>query len=122
MRFLIDMNLSPKWVEFLTNADHEATHWVDIGAPDAPDQEVLAYASSRSLVILTQDLDFGTLLAVGGLSTPSVIQFRAQAVLPNDIGSQLLAALAAADPYLIEGALVTVESGTQRITVLPLSQ
>ena len=36
MRFLIDMNLSPKWVEFLTNSGHEAAHWVDIGAPDAP--------------------------------------------------------------------------------------
>ena len=94
MRFLIDMNLSPKWVEFLTNSGHEATHWVDIGAPDAPDHDVLAYASSSSLVILTQDLDFGTLLAAGGLSTPSVIQFRAQAVLPNDVGSQLLAAVA----------------------------
>ena len=95
----------------LTNSGHEATHWVDIGAPDAPDHDVLAYASSSSLVILTQDLDFGTLLAAGGLSTPSVIQFRAQAVLPNDIGSQLLAAIAAADNYLIEGALVRRQSG-----------
>ena len=36
MRFLVDMNLSPRWVDFLAAAGHEAAHWSDVGAPDAP--------------------------------------------------------------------------------------
>jgi len=28
MKILVDMNLSPRWVEFLANAGIEAIHWV----------------------------------------------------------------------------------------------
>jgi len=97
MRFLIDMNLSPGWVDYLTRAGHHAEHWSAIGPGDAPDDELLAYAAQHRMVILTQDLDFGTLLARDGLTT-SVIQFRTQAVLPDDLGPALLAAIDAARP------------------------
>jgi predicted nuclease of predicted toxin-antitoxin system len=104
MRFLVDMFLSPRWVDFLVAAGHDAVHWVDAGEPNAPDRMILEHAHHNRLIILTQDLDFGTLLfAVGGLSTPSVIQFRAQAVLPSDVGRQLLAAIevAGAHPFSV---------------------
>ena len=65
MRFLIDMNLSPGWVDYLTRAGHRAEHWSTIGPGEAPDDELLAYAARHEQVILTQDLDFGTLLAPG---------------------------------------------------------
>jgi predicted nuclease of predicted toxin-antitoxin system len=121
MRFLVDMNLSPRWVDFLTAAGHEAVHWVDVGEPNAPDRVILDHAHGNRQVILTQDLDFGTLLAVGGLSTPSVIQFRAQAVLPSDVGEQLLAAIEVSSAHLETGALVTVDPVGHRVTVLPIS-
>jgi predicted nuclease of predicted toxin-antitoxin system len=121
MRFLVDMNLSPRWVNFLAAAGHEADHWIDVGEPNAPDRTILDHAHRNRLVILTQDLDFGTLLAVGGLSTPSVIQFRAQAVLPSDVGEQLLAAIDVASAHLETGALVTVDPVGHRVTVLPIS-
>lgn len=115
------MNLSPRWVDFLAAAGHEAVHWIDVGQPHAPDRELLEYAHTNGQIILTQDLDFGTLLAVGGLTTPSVIQFRAQAVLPTDVGEQLLAALDVASTHLETGALVTVDPIGHRVTVLPIS-
>ena len=65
MRFLVDMNLSPRWVDFLAAAGHEAVHWIDVGEPNAPDRVILEHAHRSGQVILTQDLDFGTLLAVG---------------------------------------------------------
>ena len=120
MKFLVDMNLSPRWVGFLVSAGHEAVHWSTIGEHNAADRTLLEHAHSHGQVILTQDLDFGTLLAVGGLSTPSVIQFRAQAVLPDDVGPQLLAALEAAEPHLRSGALVTVDPVGHRVSVLPI--
>ena len=121
MRFLVDMNLSPRWVDFLVAAGHDAVHWVYVGEPNAPDRMILEHAHHNRLIILTQDLDFGTLLAVGGLSTPSVIQFRAQAVLPSDVGRQLLAAIEVAGAHLELGALVTVDPVGHRVTVLPIS-
>ena len=115
------MNLSPRWVGFLVAAGHDAVHWVDVGEPNAPDRVILAHAHHNRQVILTQDLDCGTLLAVGGLATPSVIQFRAQAVLPSDVGRQLLAAIEVAGGHLELGALVTVDPVGHRVTVLPIS-
>ena len=82
---------------------------------------ILDHAHHNRQSILTQDLDFGTLLAVGGLSTPSVIQFRAQAVLPSDVGRQLLATIEVAGAHLELGALVTVDPVGHRVTVLPIS-
>jgi predicted nuclease of predicted toxin-antitoxin system len=119
MRFLIDMNLSPGWVGYLTQAGHQAQHWSTIGPGDAPDDELLAYAAQHEQVILTQDLDFGTLLARDGLTT-SVIQFRTQAVLPDDLGAALLAAIEAAQPHLDAGALVTIDPTKHRLTLLPI--
>lgn len=120
MKFVIDMNLSPRWVQFLTEAGHEGVHWSAVGAHDDPDGKTVDYAIANSCVVLTCDLDFGILLALGGLHTPSVIQLRAQAVLPGDIGAQLLEAVEAAGRYLNAGALVTVEPGRHRVTVLPV--
>lgn len=97
------------WVEFLATAGYEAVHWSDVGERNAPDREILEHAQRNGQVILTQDLDFGALLAVGGLATPTVIQFRAQAVLPSDVGEQLLASLEVTRSYLETGALVTVD-------------
>ncbi len=120
MRFVLDMNLSPTWAEYLTANGHDATHWISIGQPDDPDRVILEYAATHDAVILTQDLDFGTLLALGGYTTPSVIQFRAQAVLPTDIGRELLAAIKAARGHLHSGALVTVDPIGHRATILPI--
>ncbi|MDR1307614.1 MAG: DUF5615 family PIN-like protein [Treponema sp.] len=37
MKILVDMNLSPRWVDFLSGNGIEAVHWSSIGPPDAPD-------------------------------------------------------------------------------------
>lgn len=63
MRILIDMNLSPLWVPFLSTHGIESLHWSSIGKSSAPDTEILAYAAQHGLVIFTHDLDFGMLLA-----------------------------------------------------------
>jgi predicted nuclease of predicted toxin-antitoxin system len=35
MKLLIDVNLSPRWVKLLADADIEAVHWSRIGAANA---------------------------------------------------------------------------------------
>ncbi len=57
MKVLIDMNLSPAWVETLRDAGFETVHWSEIGDPRAPDRTILAWARSNDCVLLTHDLD-----------------------------------------------------------------
>jgi hypothetical protein len=40
MKILIDMNLSPRWQKFLTEAGLQAAHWSELGAGDAPDLDI----------------------------------------------------------------------------------
>lgn len=44
MKVLIDMNLSPAWVETLGEAGFEALHWSAVGDPRAPDRKILKWA------------------------------------------------------------------------------
>ena len=114
------MNLSPRWIVVLQREGHEALHWSAVGAPDAPDREIMAWAHAEGLVVFTHDLDFTTLLATTGALGPSVLQVRAQDVLPEALGSAVLRALRQFERELREGALISVDPGRARVRVLPL--
>ncbi len=120
MKFLIDMNLSPSWVPFLETQGFEAKHWSAIGKASAPDAELMSYAVAHGYVIFTHDLDFGMLLNVSGARGPSVIQVRAQDVLPSGMGEIVVRAIRTAEGQLTAGALVTVDLLKQRIRMLPI--
>ena len=76
MRFLADAGLSPLTVDFLIQLGHEATHVRTLGMQRAPDAEIILRAHADSSIVLTFDLDFGDVLALGVLDKPSVIIFR----------------------------------------------
>jgi predicted nuclease of predicted toxin-antitoxin system len=63
MRILIDMNLSPQWVEVLGQHGFEAAHWQQVSDPRAPDHEIMQWARDNNYIVFTHDLDFGTILA-----------------------------------------------------------
>jgi len=44
LRLLIDMNLSPPWIEAFERQGYEATHWSRVGDPGALDQNILEWA------------------------------------------------------------------------------
>ena len=120
MRVVIDMNLSPRWVETLLAAGHEGVHWSTLGAPDAPDREIMAWAHRHGHIVFTHDLDFTALLAASGAEGPSVLQVRAQDVLPEAAAAPVLQALRQFERELGAGALVSVDPGRARVRVLPL--
>jgi predicted nuclease of predicted toxin-antitoxin system len=43
MKILLDMNLAPRWAQYLQTAGFEALHWSHVGKPDASDQEIMAH-------------------------------------------------------------------------------
>lgn len=120
MKLLIDMNLSPKWVGFLTAAGFDAVHWSVIGAINAHDAEIMRYARERACVVVTSDLDFGTILAVTHGNKPSVVQLRSDDLSHEVIGKPVIDALRQLRDELEQGALVTVEPQRTRMRVLPL--
>ncbi len=54
------------------------------------------YARANDYIVLTHDLDFGTILAATRGTGPSVVQIRNQDVSPDIIGVQVLSAPATA--------------------------
>lgn len=78
MKILIDMNLSPEWIEEFTTHGINEVHWASIGDFDAPDKVLMKYAKDNDYVVFTHDLDFGTALALIHAEKPSVIQVRTQ--------------------------------------------
>lgn len=120
MKLLIDMNLSPRWVAVLADAGIEAAHWSRLGAKNAPDSEIMAYAGEHDYVVLTHDLDFSAILAATHGEKPSVVQIRAEDVSPEAIGAQIIIALRQMASELEDGALLTVDPGRTRLRVLPL--
>ncbi len=120
MKVLIDMNLSPRWIMELAEAGFEAIHWTSCGEITAPDSEIMAYARAKNYVVLTHDLDFGTILAVTQGDKPSVVQIRSDDVTPASVGKQVISALTQMTLELEAGALVTIDPKRTRIRVLPL--
>lgn len=120
MRLLIDMNLSPRWAGLMNSVGIEATHWSTIGAHNASDPQIMAYAAEHDCVVLTHDLDFGAILAATQGHKPSVVQIRAENVSPDAIGMRVVAALRQMTLELQDGALLTVDTSRTRLRVLPL--
>jgi len=82
VNILVDMNLSPEWCKTLRSGGVNATHGSEVGDPRATDAELMEWASINDYVVLTNDLDFGAILASTQARGPSVIQLRAQRLLP----------------------------------------
>jgi len=120
MKILIDMNLSPHWADFFSEHDIEALHWSSIGAVDAPDAEIMAYAKANDYAVFTHDLDFSTILAITHNEKPSVIQIRTGNVSPDLAATCVLNALKVAAAEIEKGALVTIDLKKYRLRILPL--
>ena len=122
MKLLVDMNLSPRWVETLTQAGFEAAHWSSLGAPDASDAAIMAFARDHEYVVLTHDLDFAAILAATKAARPSVVQIRAENISPDAAAGPLIGALRQMAASLADGALLTIDPIHARLRILPLRQ
>jgi len=114
------MNLSPRWAEILRQAGHHAVHWSVVGPAEAEDVELMAWARTHGFVVLTNDLDFGAILAATQTEGPSVLQIRSGAVSPRYLGERLLQALERFEKDLLAGALITVDERRERARLLPI--
>jgi hypothetical protein len=75
IRLVVDVNLSPQWVEVFAGHGWHAVHWSTVGDPRAKDRTIMAWARENGHVVFTHDLDFGTLLALTRASVPASFRF-----------------------------------------------
>lgn len=120
IKILIDMNLSQTWSAVLQRNGWAAIHWSSVGDPRATDRTIMDFALANDYVVFTHDLDFGTMLALAHATGPSVLQVRAEDVLPDHLESLIIAALQQHVADLASGAIVVVDESRSRVRVLPI--
>jgi predicted nuclease of predicted toxin-antitoxin system len=82
----------------------------------------MEWARANGYVVFTHDLDFGTALALTRAEGPSVIQVRAEDVLPDHLGDIIFKALRQYQAHLEAGALIVVDESTYRVRILLFDQ
>ncbi|MEQ1574312.1 MAG: DUF5615 family PIN-like protein [Vicinamibacterales bacterium] len=120
MRFLADVGVSPRTVEFLTQSGHDAVHARTLSLHRAADRGIIEHARADSRIVVTFDLDFGDILALGVMDKPSVIIFRLSDERPASVNQRLSPVLDEQSEALEVGALILVEDSRYRVRRLPI--
>ena len=120
LRFLVDMNLPSKAVTNLQQQGWDVLRVSQVLPMNAADSEILEFARQQNRIIVTQDLDFSSLLALGGYEKPSLITFRLSVPDAETITRRLLDILPHIENRLVEGCAVTIDDRKARVRRLPI--
>lgn len=120
MKLVIDVNLSPDWVSYLSRPDWDIVHWSRVGAPNAPDHVIMAWARENRAVVVTQDIDFSQLLFATQSSGPSVVLLRMENEFDEEARFFVRSAIIEATGALESGALLTISGKRARLRRLPI--
>jgi predicted nuclease of predicted toxin-antitoxin system len=121
MRFLADMGVDIRVVDWLRSQGHDGVHLREQGMQRAPDANIFMKAGAEQRIILTFDLDFGEILAFSEGATISVILFRLRNTRTPFVIQRLAAVLITDAEALTKGAVIVVEDGRHRVRDLPIS-
>src|SRR5439155_26501361 len=76
MRFLADMGVAMRSVEWLREQGHDATHLREENLQRMSDADVFRKAATEGRILVTFDLDFGEIVELAREQTASVVLFR----------------------------------------------
>jgi predicted nuclease of predicted toxin-antitoxin system len=122
MRFLADMGVAMRIVEWLRAQGHDVKHLREEGLQRMPDADIFLKAASESRILLTFDLDFGEILALSGERKVSVVLFRLHNTRTPHVIERLKLALAQSKTILVTGSVVVIEENRVRTRRLPLRE
>ena len=120
LRFLVDMNLPSKTTTNLQQQGWDALRVSQVLPMDTEDPKILEFARQQNRVIITQDLDFSSLLALGGYEKPSLITFRLSMPDSETITRKLLEIVPHIEDRLAERCAVTIDDRRVRVRRLPI--
>jgi predicted nuclease of predicted toxin-antitoxin system len=120
LRFIADMNISPLTVKTLAAEGVDIVRVSSLLPVNASDESILGLARQQGRVVITQDMDFSALLALGGHDEPSLVTLRLLNTDPNVVTQRLRQVLPQIEAALRRGCAVTVEDHTVRVRQLPI--
>jgi predicted nuclease of predicted toxin-antitoxin system len=120
MKFLLDVGITPALGRLLEKDGHIYRYLPDYYSNKTLDQSILDIARQHDEVVITHDLDFGTLLAFSGQNKPSVILFRIHHIHARTFHQLISAHWDNIITPLNDGSLVVIEDFGVRIRKLPI--
>jgi predicted nuclease of predicted toxin-antitoxin system len=121
VRFLVDMNVSPRTVTFLKTQGYDAVRVSSIFPQNTPDIILLDYAREHEYIVLTNDLDFSDLIALNNHASPSVLTLRLSNIEPDVIHALLVRSLPALHAAMMNSHVIaTLTERSLRIRSLPI--
>lgn len=115
LRLLANMNISPETVNALSKKGIDIVRVSEILPVTSSDREILDLARRQNRVVVTQDLDFSALLALGGFNHPSLITLRMTVSDPETVTRKLLDVLPGLHDILAKGCAVSVDDFSYRV-------
>jgi predicted nuclease of predicted toxin-antitoxin system len=122
MRFLADMGVSMRIVEWPRASGRDAIHLRDEGLQKLPNGEIFRKAIREERVVLTFDLDFGEIVAASDGASVSAILFRLRNTRAGFVVQRLKSVLDRSTEELAQGAVVLVEDGRHRVRRMPIGK
>ena len=120
MKFLADVNVSRHVVESLRSRGLDITRVPEIMDGRSPDSEVVSAARRLGAVLFSFDQDFSAILAISGLTAPSLINLRVTDVDAERLARAISAVVRATEADLLAGAVVTLDDAGVRVHRLPV--
>ena len=121
MKFLADMGISMRVVEWLRSNKHDVIHLREENLHTLPDQEIFNKATLENRTILTFDLDFGEIVALSKRRYVSVILFRLRNTTTPFVLKRLDTVISESKALLEQGHIFIIEESRYRIRKLPIS-
>lgn len=120
LRFVADMNISPLTVAALAADGLDIVRVSSLLPVNASDQNILDLARQQGRVVITQDMDFSALLALGGHDRPSLVTLRLLDTDPAVVTQRLRQVLPQVEAALRRRCAVTIEDHAARVRQLPI--
>ncbi|HZV47304.1 MAG TPA: DUF5615 family PIN-like protein [Thermodesulfovibrionales bacterium] len=121
MKFLADMGVAIRIVQWLRDKGHDAVHLREEDLHRLPNGLIFEKARAENRTLLTFDLDFGEIVALSGGEKVPVILFRLHNTRTPHVIERLEKVLRDSSQTLEEGAIIVVEETRHRIRRLPFS-
>lgn len=121
MRYLVDLHISPLTVAALRDEGYDIARVTDLLPPTASDEAILTEARRGGATVITADLDFSALIALGQGVGPSLVSLRLARPAPDRVTQILRDSLPQIEQELEQGAIVSIDETTCRVRRLPIS-
>ncbi len=120
MKFLADMGVALRVVQWLRENGHDAIHLHEENLHRLPNGLIFEKAYKEKRILLTFDLDFGEIVALSGRKMMSIILFRLHNTKTQHVIDRLKKVIEDSQKALEEGAVAVVEETRHRIRRMPI--